>query len=99
MEKVILAEIEKLVKERNELRLQLEEARELLRRRNDGMDKQNLDCPECPYCGTKINTTPVFANMQDMNEMEVTCHHCGMLYRIEAFYSLTYDCRKVGMIK
>lgn len=35
MEKVILQEIEKLVKERNELRLQLEEARELLRRRND----------------------------------------------------------------
>ena len=35
MEKVILQEIEKLVKERNELRLQLEEARELLRSRND----------------------------------------------------------------
>lgn len=35
MEKVILQEIEKLVKERNELRLQLEEARELLRRRDN----------------------------------------------------------------
>lgn len=48
MEKVILEEIRKLVEERNELRRQLEEARELLRRRNDGMDKQDLDCPECP---------------------------------------------------
>jgi prephenate dehydrogenase len=35
MEKVILEEIRKLVEERNELRRQLNEARELLRRRND----------------------------------------------------------------
>lgn len=99
MEKVILEEIRKLVEERNELRRQMNEARELLRRRNDGMDKQDLDCPECPHCGTKVSMTPEIANMQDMDEMEVTCHHCGMPYRIEAFYSVTYDCCKVEGLK
>lgn len=99
MEKLILGEIEKLVKERNELRLQLEEAKELLRRRNSEMGKTDLDYPECPHCGTKAIMTPEIANMQDMDEIEITCHRCGMPYRIEAFYSVTYDCCKVEGLK
>ena len=91
MEKVILQEIEKLVKERNELRLQLEEARELLRRRNDGMDKFDLDYPECPYCGTVAPDERVF-DMSEGETREIVCPKCGKKYTMRVVFDISYDC-------
>lgn len=95
MEKLILNEIEKLVKERNELRLQLEEARELLRRRNDGMDKFNLDYPECPYCGAEAPEEE-YINIGDMEERDIVCPECHKKYNITCYYSITYNCIGTG---
>jgi len=63
------------------------------------MDKQGLDYPVCPYCGTKTNMTTEIENMRCANEIEVLCQHCGMLYSIQAFYFITYDCRKIYGLK
>lgn len=91
MEKLILNEIEKLVKERNELRLQLEEAKELLRRRNGGMDMYDLDYPECPYCGTDSPDERVF-DMCEGETREVVCPKCGKKYTMRVVFDITYDC-------
>jgi DNA-directed RNA polymerase subunit RPC12/RpoP len=91
MEKVILGEIEKLVKERNELRLQLEEARELLRRRNSEVDKYNLDYPECPYCGAETPDERVF-DMSEGEIREVVCPKCGKKYEMGVVFDISYDC-------
>ena len=63
------------------------------------MSKQDLDYPECPYCGTRVRMTSEIENMQNLDEIEVVCHHCGMPYRIEAFESVIYDCHKIEGLK
>lgn len=91
MEKVILEEIRKLVEERNELRRQLSEARELIRRRNDGMDKYDLDYPECPHCGTEAPEQE-FINIGDMETRMIACPGCHKEYSVTCYYTITYDC-------
>ena len=63
------------------------------------MDKQGLDYPECPYCGTKTNMTPEIENMRFADKIEVLCQHCGMWHSIQVFYFITYDCRKIEGLK
>jgi|LSQX01.2.fsa_nt_gb DNA-directed RNA polymerase subunit RPC12/RpoP len=91
MEKVILEEIRKLVEERNELRRQLGEARELIRRRNDGMDKYDLDYPECPYCGADAPDERVF-DMSEGETREIVCLECGKKYTMRVVFDISYDC-------
>ena len=61
------------------------------------MSKQDLDYPECPYCGTRVRMISEIENMKNLDEIAVLCHHCGMLYSIEAFF--TYDCHKIEGLK
>ena len=91
MEKVILEEIRKLVEERNELRRQLNEARELLRRRNGEVDKYDLDYPECPYCGADAPDERVF-DMSEGETREVVCPECGKKYTMRVVFDISYDC-------
>ena len=91
MEKVILEEIRKLVEERNELRRQLNEARELLRRRNGEVDKYDLDYPECPYCGADTPDERVF-DMSEGETREIVCLECGKKYTMRVVFDISYDC-------
>ena len=91
MEKVILEEIRKLVEERNELRRQLGEARELIRRRNGEVDKYDLDYPECPYCGADAPDERVF-DMSEGETREVVCPECGKKYTMRVVFDISYDC-------
>jgi ribosomal protein L37AE/L43A len=91
MEKVILEEIRKLVEERNELRRQLNEARELLRRRNGEVDKYDLDYPECPYCGADAPDERVF-DMSEGETREIVCLECGKKYTMRVVFDISYDC-------
>lgn len=102
MEKVILAEIEKLVKERNELRLQLGEARELIRRRRKAMNGTRadenyygLEYPVCPYCDADFPE----AELMEMDNEEsriVKCRECGKEFKVTVFHTVTWDCEKTG---
>lgn len=95
MEKVILAEIEKLVKERNELRLQLDEARELIRRRRNDMYRYAMEIPECPYC-RMVPPEGTYIGLGDEEHTTITCRHCNRKYKIRAFVNVNYDCTAAG---
>ena len=34
------------------------------------MTKQDLDYPECPYCGTRVRMTSEIENMQNLDEYD-----------------------------